>query len=489
MTPDVSELARAYGRSRAYVESLAARQREGDVSEFWAEHFSARVNFPSFNEMQLLRRGGFTYGVGEVRPGADEAAERDWAAATWHVVQSSTPVVDLAEWPESSVGAPYVFDLDGHLRSGSAVINALTSQRVVEWCRRLGLDRPLRVLEIGPGYGQGAVQLIERLPIASYAICDLPENLFLSSYYLQTAQSKLPVSFVAEGESASEGIVFATPPDLERLQGPFDLVVNAYSLQEMNLESVQAYYAFIAEHLDEDGLFYSLNAHGKAGVATPSDYAVELFDVCSFGPLRRYPFFVFATEPYELVLRRSTDRSFWKPGFDTLARLLQLGFQEELSDLCLALVDDTVDESQRRWFAAAASAVSAPTHEQRLVGVDAMRVSGPRVVAELVSALVTFAGGGDDEAVVISLDSALAELEPSGARVRALVVRAALTGDSAPLDEVASLAPHLLAEATQFARDRLTLRGKVAELLGLASPPRPPLRAALGRLRRTLPIG
>jgi putative sugar O-methyltransferase len=486
---DVSELARAYARSRAYVESLAARQRADDLSEFWAEHFSARVNFPSFNDMQVLRRGGFTYGVGEVRPGADEAAERDWAAATWHVVQSSTPVVDLADWPESSVGAPYVFDLDGHRRSGSAVINALTSQRVVEWCRRLGLDRPLRVLEIGPGYGQGAVQLIERLPIASYAICDLPENLFLSSYYLQTAQSKLPVSFVTEAENTAEGIVFATPPDLERLPGPFDLVVNAYSLQEMNLQSVQAYYAFIAENLAEDGLFYSLNAHGKAGVATPSDYAVELFDVCSFGPLRRYPFFVFATEPYELVLRRSTGREFWKPGFDTLARLLQIGFQTELSELCAALVENTVDDSQRRWFAAAAAVVSAPTHEQRCVAVEAMRGSGPRAVADLVSGLVTFARGGDDGEVAARLDDALAELEPSGARVRALTVRAALTGDSAPIDEIAALAPHLASEATQFARDRLTLRVKVAELLGLTAPPRPPLRAALGRLRRTLPIG
>lgn len=489
MTPDVSELARAYERSRAYVESLAARQREHDLSEFWAEHFSARVNFPSFNEMQVLRRGGFTYGVGEVRPGADEAAERDWAAATWHVVQSSTRAVDLAEWPESSVGAPYVFDLDGHRRSGSAVINALTSQRVVEWCQRLGLDRPLRVLEIGPGYGQGAVQLVERLPIASYAICDLPENLFLSSYYLQTAQSKLPVSFMTEGETAAAGVVFATPPDLERLQGPFDLVVNAYSLQEMNLESVQTYFAFIADTLAEDGLFYSLNAHGKAGVAVPSDYAVESFDVCSFGPLRRYPFYVFATEPYELVLRRSTGRSFWKPGFDTLARLLQVGFQEELSDLCAALVEDALDDSQRRWFAAAADAVSAPTSEQRLVAIDAMRRSGPSAVAELVAGLVTFAGGGDDGAVAASLDGALAELEPSGARVRALVVRAALTGDGAPLDEIASLAPHLVAEATEFARDRATLRVKVAELLGLAPPARPPLRAALGRLRRALPIG
>ena len=118
-----------------------------------------------------------------------------------------------------------------------------------------------------------------------------------------------------------------------------------------------------------------------------------------------------------------------------------------------------------------------------------MRRSGPSAVADLVGGLVAFAGGGEEDRVAASLDAALAELEPSGARVRALVVRAAVTGDAAPLDEIASLAPHLAAEATHFARDRPTLRVKVAELLGLAPPARPPLRAALGRLRRALPTG
>jgi putative sugar O-methyltransferase len=487
MQLDLDGLAAAYDRSRRYVDSLVTR-RDSDVSPFWAQHFSDRVNFPSFDDMLVLRRGGFTYGVGEVSNGADEQAERAWAEATWHVARQSAPDLDVGDWPESSVGSPYAFALHGHQRSGSSVINALTSHRIATWCRVLELNRPLRVLEIGPGYGQGPAQLIERLPVEHYAICDLPENLFLSSFYLQVAQSRLPVAFAEAGTVApATGIVFATPPDLPLLRGPFDLVVNAYSLQEMNLDSVRSYFEFIAENLSDDGFFYSLNAHGKAGVRSPADYDVERFDVAGFAPLRRYPFFLFATEPYELVLRRSTGRPFWKEGFAIVARLLQLGFHEQLSAVCTALVADSLSQSERDWIRAAGVALDAQAPSACLDALDAMRrAGGPDVVANLLEAFVAFAAGLEAR-VAVPLSAAIDELEPAGARVRALVVRAATTNDPLALDEIRALAPHLAAESELYAADRLGLRIKVAELLGLTPPRKPAFRTAAGAVRRVFP--
>jgi putative sugar O-methyltransferase len=485
---DVSEFARAYERSRAYVESIGKRGPTDDVSGFWAQHFSDRPNFPSFNDMLVMRRGGFTYGVGEVTPADDEDAERAWAEATWHVARASAPDLDLAAWPESPVGAPRTFELGGQRHSGSAVINALTSHRIVTWCRRFGLERPLRVLEIGPGYGQGPLQLIGRIKISTYAVCDLPENLFLSSFYLQASQSELPVSFVAVDEVAERGVIFTTPPDLERLRGPFDLVVNAYSLQEMNLQSVLTYYRFIAANLAEDGFFYSLNSHGKAGVRVPSDYPTELFDVAHLGPMRRFPFQLFATEPYELVLRRGQGRRFWKDGFDSVGRLLQFGFQDELSAICDGLARESLGDGERSWLQGVAAALTGPKHDRR-DGLEKMEQNdvSPAVTA-LLRAFVAFALG-ESALVEMPLQEALAGLSPSGARVRALVVLAAVTTDPEPLAEAKRHAPHLANELDRFASDPSALRSRIAEMLELPRPARAAARARLGRLRRSLSLG
>src|SRR5207249_2955923 len=120
---------------------------------------------------------------------------------------------------------------------------------------------------IGAGFGQAARQLIERLDIRTYAVCDLPENLFLSAFYLQGLFPERRAAFVdGQDDGAGAELAFVVPRLLHHLAGPFDLVLNAYSFQEMNRASVEEYFAFAAAALEPDGLLYSLNAHGKAEI-------------------------------------------------------------------------------------------------------------------------------------------------------------------------------------------------------------------------------
>src|SRR5207245_1288064 len=114
----------------------------------------------NFNDMLVMRRGGFTYGVGEVKPEADLESERRWAQSTYDVVKASASAIELERFPEPPIGSPFTFEVEGLALSGSAIINALTSHRVIEHCTRLGLaERPVRIAEIGAGYGMGAYQL------------------------------------------------------------------------------------------------------------------------------------------------------------------------------------------------------------------------------------------------------------------------------------------------------------------------------------------
>jgi SAM-dependent methyltransferase len=486
----IDDLKRAYDRSAAYLDAVGdsrSPDARPDLSTFWREHLDARPGQPTFDDMLVFRRRGFTYGVGEVSTTDDPAAEARFARATTAVVKASAPDLRISEYPEPPIGCPHVFDVGGVLRSGSAVINALTSERIVAEARRAGIDRrPLAVLEVGAGYGQGPQQLFAHLPIRSYAVCDLPENLFLSSFFLQAALPDKPCAFVEPGRdpASPDGLVFCIPPALENLPGPFDVVVNAYSFQEMNLESVRGYFEAIAERLAPDGIFYSLNAHGKAGVRRPSDYPLDLFQVQSLRPVRRLPFLFFATEPYELVLRpRREGSSTADPhAFDALGGLLQLGFHDELAPVCDRWAAARLTDADVVWVSAARSFVWSESSEAKRAALERLSEAAPRGVADLAAAVLetiegTWAAAGN--AARRAADS----LAVSSARIRALTIAAA-AGDASALEEAVHDAAHMEDELRSLARNRAALAAGMTRLVRLAEGQK--LRS---RLRRRIVSG
>jgi putative sugar O-methyltransferase len=448
--------------------------------------------------MLLMRRSGFTFGVGEVAAAGDREAERRWAEDTYAVVTASAPDLDLSDFPEPPTGAPHCFDLGGLMMSGSSVINALTSHRVTHFCDLFGsADKRLRVLEIGAGYGQGAYQLFNRLDVEQYAICDLPGNLLLSAFFLQASLPELEAAFVGDGgsgEPARSALLFAAPPYLDRLSGPFDLAVNAYSLQEMNRENVDEYFEHIAGTLAPRGLFYSLNAHGKAGIARPSQYRTELFRLVSFGPVRRVPFSVFATEPYELVLSRELGAIVPRAGewLDALGGLMQLGFHDEIRELCDALPRERIEREELLgpWL----SVLWDPGAAAKLDAVGAARTIETPVPWDYLEGTIRFALG--DWEAADTLLRAVERLPPTHARTRGLLMQAcakSALGDTgsagASLQRAVQEAPRLAAELELLARRPHDCAGIVAGQLGLPPPSPGGTRAGLASIRRRVGFG
>jgi SAM-dependent methyltransferase len=467
----LDRLRAAYERAAAYVREVeAAHPGETDAAEFWREIFadSKRRNFPEFTEMLVMRRG-FTYPLADRAKVGELDVERAYAESAYAVIKPSVPEDWFGRVHESAVGAPVCFEIDGHMLTGGGIVNALTAFRIAHWVDRAGLaGRPLRVLEIGAGYGQVAAQLSQVLDIESYTFIDLVENLFLTAYYLQANLPDRSVEFIGPaGRSAQHGqLTFLATPFIDDVDGPFDLIINSYSFQEMDLESVERYFGLAERTLADDGIFYSLNAHGKAGVRVPADYPLTPFRVAGLAPVRRFPWQVFATVPYELVLRKrdgiAVDEGVMRR-FDGLARAMQLGLHDELEADCDAL-------------GAGGPRLDALATALQPAGAEAKRAA----IAELAEPVATYLGGslafagGDLVQAREHLERSVAELPATHARLRAEIGLAAIAWQNENEAERSSrtaaataLAPHLREELEALSRDPRTTQAVLASQLDL----------------------
>ena len=501
MQTSLHELHQIYEFCAGHIQCLRENMKAsagGDQSGFWKAILDNRLNYPSFNEMLVMRRSA-TYALGD-RSASDLAVEQEHARAAQFVMSRSVPTSFLASLEESAVGAPFCFEFNARFLSASCITNALTAYRIIEWLRRRGLNnRPLRVLEIGAGYGQVACQLIQRERIASYAICDLPENLFLSAFYLQATFPDRGADF-ANGSKvqvhALPALYFLTPPCLKDIEGEFDLVINSYSFQEMTLASVQSYFDFIATALSKDGIFYSLNAHGKDEVAWPSDYPFAYFTLLSFLPVREMPFQMFATTPYEAVLcRRTTDgpplaASAFDSHVNALGVAIQLGLGDELQGLCDAFVVGGLSSDQQNWLSGIFEFVTAASLVQRNLALGRLRESNALPAGtDYLAGLFHFVEGRS-AAARQCLASAISGLTGTLAELRSHLMLTAMARRNGDLSTVRAsteraerLAPHLMAEFTTLAEDYFGLRHAIAR--GLLYRPTS-FRNSLGRLLRAV---
>ena len=415
-------------RSAALSEASVA----GKVSEFWRDVFAERPNFPDLNQLMVFRREGFAYGIGDDRQGSIER-ERVYSERMYRIFSRMVDLDLVTKIPESTFGAPLVFQHDGIERSASFWINAATSQRVKDFVGRFGKRGPLRVLEIGAGWGACAYQLHRMMEIESYVIVDLPNNLHISSIYLATTlpDQRTEIIDIAGGpvtDIAANTIVGCLPATLPRLQTKFDLVLNSFSLQEMSLDTVKVYIDWIAGALTDDGLFVSLNSHGKAGVRLPSDYGYDKFHLHHWNVFRLNPSGFLNTIPYEVVAgrRRTGSPSYPSAAQDGLGGLMQLGLDRDLDAIGGALVNGSLDAGQTRMLDGYARFFAATSDADRKAILDPLRSIDASAVWPYVGAHLALVQ--DDKARCLDLLEEACRRDLAGfARIRANVLRAGLS--------------------------------------------------------------
>ncbi len=347
----IANLEKNFALVRTLIESdqlPSSRTAWGRTSEFWKDIFSDRSNFPSLMEFLAFRRADFGYGMADERQGAVDREEQH-LRRTVEIFRQSADPKRVAALDEDALGAPYVFESFGALRSAAFWTNAITALRVCDIVKQHGsAEKPLAILEIGAGWGGASYLLHQLLPVDSYTIIDLPENLFLSTNYLSASLNRplqpMPIN-ASDSHRAKQGaIAFGLPGAVAALGQKYDVIVNSFSLQEMDLSTVQAYFEWISGALIENGCFVSFNSHGKAGVQRPVDYPLEGFQVCQFGMFRDFPSGLLNTIPYELVLKRGSSTHWNDEVFDVLGCLMQFGLGDDLKPICAKLVQGSLSK-------------------------------------------------------------------------------------------------------------------------------------------------
>jgi len=417
----------AIDRSAAASASTPA----GGTSSFWAAMLGQRGNYPDINTIMVCRRAGAVFGIGDDPQGSIER-EASYSARMHHIFARMVSSDFVAGLPETNFGSPLIFEHDGVSRSANFRMNAATTHRVMELLKLYGTGGPIRMLEIGPGWGACVHQLHQALDIESCTIVDLPENLYISTIHLGTVMPERRLEFIDVSggpirEIPERSICACLPGAIARIRAQYDLVLNSFSLQEMSLENVTAYIDWIESVLAEGGIFVSLNSHGKAGVEEPSDYRYGKFHIHHWDVFRPSPPGFFNTIPYEVVLARRGPQSPKYPDEiqNSLGWLMQLGLDQDLRPFGKAMVSGSIEPSQHFLLSEYNRFFCANDDQARLRIIEALRPLDRTPIWPFVAANFALVRGQYDSCNVLLQEAGGRGL--SGfARVRAEVLKAVL---------------------------------------------------------------
>jgi SAM-dependent methyltransferase len=134
------------------------------------------------------------------------------------------------------------------------------ANRVHTLWRSVYEEDPIRILDIGGGYGSLAYKLGKLFPQAKISIIDTPEANLLQAFYLSSNYSREQVGF--QDEDLFERKFSVLPISLfdELTSRSWDLIINSASMQEMEPKVVSDYFGFIHKNIRPGGIFYNSNS-------------------------------------------------------------------------------------------------------------------------------------------------------------------------------------------------------------------------------------
>ena len=183
------------------------------------------------------------------------------------------------------VGATYGIRIGGRLISWDTPDQLYAAARLMEAIRTYvsAPRRPLRVVEIGGGYGGMAYWLLQMTDLR-YAIVDLPAVNVLQGYFLSQALGSSEVSLY--GEPPARVAILPTHA-LADIDLPFDVLANKDSMPEIPEPALLEYLTWARAGCS--GIFYSYNQEAAAPFdGTPQNVVPDvLARIGGFTRLRR----------------------------------------------------------------------------------------------------------------------------------------------------------------------------------------------------------
>lgn len=150
----------------------------------------------------------------------------------------------LDQVAEPSFGNPFPVFYKGRLISQDSINSVLELYSLFEG-REIDFQAPLRICEIGGGYGRNAYMFLKLFPNCTYTMIDIPPALYISqSYIAATCPERRVQAFGTDLPSAD--VKFMLPQQALTLPpASFDIVLNISSFHEMKPAQVDAYFDLI----------------------------------------------------------------------------------------------------------------------------------------------------------------------------------------------------------------------------------------------------
>lgn len=169
-------------------------------------------------------------------PPPDEMGRRQWffqvvfTRLLWLYAKRIDRLHLIRRLREPAFGNPYRITLGGSLISQDLANSVIELYAMLD---EFDFAKPLRVLEIGAGYGRNAYVFLSLFPRCEYTIVDIPPAIDVARAYLGEVCGTERVAFLSPSEAT-------TLPD-----NSFDLALNISSFHEMTPAQVERYFALI----------------------------------------------------------------------------------------------------------------------------------------------------------------------------------------------------------------------------------------------------
>ncbi len=138
---------------------------------------------------------------------------------------------------------------------------------VFEKLHEISKIRPVKILEIGAGYGALAQFIKSILPNAQYTVVDIPESLIYSALYLDLCYPISNHAFAnldSEEKVESADFIYISNTSADTITDSFDLVINTLSMSEMKETVINWYIDLIKNRWIKDGgMFFEQNQNNK----------------------------------------------------------------------------------------------------------------------------------------------------------------------------------------------------------------------------------
>ena len=142
------------------------------------------------------------------------------------------PLKLLDRLQEPAFGNPFPVRFRGKTVSQDLINSILELYAAFEG-ETIDFDAPLKIAEIGAGYGRNAFVFLSLFPNCTYTIIDIPPALYVAEQYLASVNPVAKVSILL-------------PIEATRLpENSFDLLINISSFHEMTPEQVDAYFGLV----------------------------------------------------------------------------------------------------------------------------------------------------------------------------------------------------------------------------------------------------